>query len=95
METPTFAWVINSANMEGGKHYVTIFMLAAVSDERKEPKVMEPEKCDGELLAVGVVRKHVQATISARDHVADVRPREQGICWLLLLFLLGKTNRVK
>lgn len=38
---------MNNPNMEGGKHYVTIFMLAAVADPDKEPTVMEPEKCEG------------------------------------------------
>ena len=34
--------------MEGGKHYVTIFMVGVVSDSEAEPRVMEPDKCEGE-----------------------------------------------
>ena len=48
VETPTFSWVINSPGMERGLHYVTIFMLSAVSDPDREPTVMEPDKCEGE-----------------------------------------------
>ncbi|CAM9791852.1 unnamed protein product, partial [Laminaria digitata] len=47
VETPTFSWVINSPIMERGLHYVTIFMLSAVSDPDREPTVMEPDKCEG------------------------------------------------
>lgn len=50
METPTFSWVINSPGMDGGKHSVTIFMLAGVGDPDQEPRVMEPDKCEGEAL---------------------------------------------
>lgn len=48
VETPTFSWVINCPDMERGLHYVTIFMLSAVSDPDREPTVMEPDKCEGE-----------------------------------------------
>ncbi|CAB1105286.1 unnamed protein product [Ectocarpus sp. CCAP 1310/34] len=47
VETPTFSWVMNNPNMEGGKHYVTIFMLAPVTNPDKEPILMEPNKCEG------------------------------------------------
>lgn len=47
VETPTFSWVMNNPNMEGGKHYVTIFMLAPVANPDKEPILMEPNKCEG------------------------------------------------
>lgn len=47
VETPTFSWVINSPGMDGGRHYVTIFMLAAVADDGEDPRVMEPDKCEG------------------------------------------------
>ncbi|CAM9562209.1 unnamed protein product [Ectocarpus sp. 13 AM-2016] len=47
VETPTFSWVMNNPNMEGGKHYVTIFMLAPVANPDKEPILMEPDKCEG------------------------------------------------
>lgn len=47
LETPTFSWVINTPRMDGGKHYVTIFMLAVVLDADQEPKLMEPDKCEG------------------------------------------------
>lgn len=49
VETPTFSWVMNNPGMEGGKHYVTIFMLAAVTNPDKEPALMEPDKCEGEV----------------------------------------------
>ncbi|CAN0243737.1 unnamed protein product, partial [Ascophyllum nodosum] len=48
IETPKFSWVTNCAKMEGGKHYVTIFMVGVVSDSEAEPRVMEPDKCEGE-----------------------------------------------
>ncbi|CAM9966441.1 unnamed protein product, partial [Choristocarpus tenellus] len=47
VEKPSFSWVTNSPGMEGGKHYVTIFMQAVVVDPNMEPRVMEPDKCEG------------------------------------------------
>lgn len=43
---------MNNPNMEGGKHYVTIFMLAAVADPDKAPAIMEPDKCEGAVVVL-------------------------------------------
>lgn len=51
VETPTFSWVINCPDTEVGRHYVTVFMLATVSDPNQEPTLLEPDKCEGDARA--------------------------------------------
>ena len=38
--------VTNNANMEGGKHYVTIFMRGTVKNDSKILNNNEPHKCE-------------------------------------------------
>ncbi|GLA34439.1 hypothetical protein AnigIFM63309_006985 [Aspergillus niger] len=40
-----FLTAINNVMLEGGKHYVTIFVGCRLVDEDAEPVVTEPEKC--------------------------------------------------
>jgi 8-oxo-dGTP diphosphatase len=42
---PKFAWVSNNPDMEGGRHYTTIFMQSKVG-KGSLPLTMEPEKCE-------------------------------------------------
>lgn len=43
----SFGHVTNDPMVTEGKHYITIFMTAEVSDDIAEPQNMEPHKCDG------------------------------------------------
>lgn len=46
---PQFAYVTNDIAMHGdrSKHYVTIFMRGRLHKSSPEPRLMEPEKCEG------------------------------------------------
>jgi 8-oxo-dGTP diphosphatase len=42
-----FAHVCNNPMPEEEKHYVTIFMMGRISQDDKNPVIMEPDKCKG------------------------------------------------
>lgn len=42
-----FLTATNSVMMKEGKHYVTLFMVCQRREEKDEPRVTEPDKCEG------------------------------------------------
>lgn len=37
----------NSPRIDGSKHYITIFLVARLSDPSNQPQTLEPNKCEG------------------------------------------------
>ena len=42
-----FLTATNSPRIDGSKHYVTIFMVSALLEPSSQPRLLEPNKCDG------------------------------------------------
>lgn len=42
-----FLTATNSSRIDGSQHYVTIFMVSTLFDPSSQPRLLEPNKCDG------------------------------------------------
>jgi 8-oxo-dGTP diphosphatase len=63
-----FLTATNDYMPKDGKHYVTLFMVCVREEEKDEPQVLEPDKCEGwEWISWAQLKGWIEVETSARE----------------------------